>query len=230
MPPSSSGKFQVYVEAGAKKTFAAARDWPGWCRAGRDEASALQALLDAGPRYARVVSSARLGFRAPKAVSVFQVVERLPGNATTDFGAPNLAPPSDARAVDAASLRRLQAVLRACWRALKNAAAAAEGKELRRGPRGGGRDLEGVVAHVLNAEASYLRTLGKPFKLAETESQAAQLEQIQQAVLEGLAASVRGEFSQQGPRGGRRWSARTYARRSAWHILDHVWEIEDRML
>ena len=46
---------EVFVETGKKKTFAGAVDWPGWCRGGRDEAGALQALVDYGPRYARVL-------------------------------------------------------------------------------------------------------------------------------------------------------------------------------
>jgi len=31
----------VYIESGAKKVFACAVDFPGWCRSGKDEASAL---------------------------------------------------------------------------------------------------------------------------------------------------------------------------------------------
>jgi len=39
----------VYLESGSRRTFAGAIDWPGWCRSGRDEASALEALLSYGP-------------------------------------------------------------------------------------------------------------------------------------------------------------------------------------
>ena len=49
-----------------------------------------------------------------------------------------------------------------------------------------------------------------------------------EAMLEALAASVRGEVPETGPRGGKRWSARYFVRREAWHVLDHAWEIEDR--
>jgi len=81
----------VYLEIGQTRTFAVALDWPGWCRSGRDEASALQALCDYGPRYARALQTTRLPFRAPSEASALVVVERLTGNATTNFGAPNLA-------------------------------------------------------------------------------------------------------------------------------------------
>src|SRR5256885_1042893 len=77
----------VYLELGSKRVFACAVDWPGWCRAGKDEAGALEALARAGPRYAVVAAEAGLSF-PPDAGTVFEVVERLPGSATTDFGAP----------------------------------------------------------------------------------------------------------------------------------------------
>src|SRR5262245_28278284 len=132
-----TAKLNVYLEIGSKRTFAAALDWPGWCRSGRDEAAALQALFDYGPRYARVLRPARLGFQVLADVSAFVVVERLKGNAATDFGAPNLAPTQDTQPLKEAELRRLQSILKACWRALDGAVEQARGKTLRRGPRGG---------------------------------------------------------------------------------------------
>src|SRR5215208_767968 len=107
-----SNNINVYLEVGKKRTFASVLEWPGWCRMGRDEVSALQALFEAGPRYARILRSARLGFQAPHDVSAFAVVERLKGNATTDFGAPALAPTSDAHPIDDTELRRLQTILK----------------------------------------------------------------------------------------------------------------------
>src|SRR5215212_1040464 len=115
MAPST--KIDVYLEAGQKRTFAGALDWPGWCRSGKDEASALQALFDYGTRYARVVGSAKLGFQAPKDGSALVVVERLKGNPTTDFGAPGVAPSADSKPIDADQLYSFEKVLKACWRA-----------------------------------------------------------------------------------------------------------------
>jgi hypothetical protein len=82
----------VYLEVGEKKTFAGSIDWSGWCRWGREEASALHDLLHYGPRYASVLGNTQLGFIPPSDVSEFDVVERLTGNKTTDFGAPDIAP------------------------------------------------------------------------------------------------------------------------------------------
>ncbi len=225
----SSDRIDVYLEIGKKRVFAGATDWPGWCRSGRDEAAALQALLDYGPRYARVLRGARLGFRAPADVSELAVVERLAGNATTDFGAPDIAPSVDAKPVDEAELRRFQTLLNACWRAFAASAKAARGKALSKGPRGGGRDLAGITGHVLGAEAGYLASLGGKLKLEEDADLSESLAQARQAVLATLALSARGQVPARGPRGGARWTARYFVRRAAWHVLDHVWEIENRL-
>ncbi|MCL4298337.1 MAG: hypothetical protein KJ077_21550 [Anaerolineae bacterium] len=223
-------KISVYLEIGQKRTFAGAVDWPGWCRSGRDEAAALQALLDSGPRYARILRSARLGFQAPTDESAFTVIERLEGDSTTDFGAPSIAPSSDAQPVDDAELEHLQKLLKACWQAFDAAVQTASGKELRKGPRGGGRDVEGIARHVLGAEAGYLSALGWKLKQGEADELSEELARTRQAVLDALAAAAHGEIPERGPRGGVRWTPRYFVRREAWHVLDHVWEIEDRLL
>ena len=227
MSRKTASELNVYLEVGNHRTFAAALDWPGWCRMGRDEADALQALFEYGPRYAQVLRSARLGFLAPRDVSVFVVMERLKGNTTTDFGAPDLPPSSDAQALEDTELRRLQAILKACWRAFDKEVETARGKALARGPRGGGRTLEGIFEHVLGAEIGYLSSLGG--KVSPPETSHPDLVPARRVILQTLRASARGEIPARGPRGGKRWSPRYFVRREAWHVLDHVWEIEDRL-
>lgn len=219
----------VYLEIGEKRTFAGAIDWPGWCRSGRDEESALQALVDYGTRYARVLRAKEFKFRAPADTSSFVLVERLKGNATTDFGAPDLAPESDVKPVHDAELYRLQVILKACWRAFDSAVKSARGKELRKGPRGGGRELDGVVRHVLDSDASYVSSLGWKVKQDEAAALSEELKRTRRAILEGLIAAEHGEVPERGPRGGIRWKPRYFVRRVAWHVLDHAWEIEDRI-
>jgi hypothetical protein len=226
----SANKFDVYLEVGQKKTFAGALDWPGWCRSGRDEESALQALLDLGPRYARVLRTSRLGFKPPTNVSAFVVIERLKGNATTDFGAPGIPPSRDADPVNPDELQRLQKILKACWRTFGATVKTASGKSLRTGPRGGGRQLEGLVQHVLESNAGYLNAVGWKLQKSEGNDPDDQFERNQQATLSALMASARGEIPVKGPRGGLRWGPRYFVRRVAWHILDHAWEMEDRLL
>ncbi len=97
---------EVYVEATGKRAFAGAVDWPGWCRSGKDEEAALESLFGYGPRYARVLKGSRVRFTAPARPSTLSVVERVQGDATTDFGAPSIAPKADAAPVDRRWLRR----------------------------------------------------------------------------------------------------------------------------
>lgn len=226
----SSHTIDVYLEIGAKRAFAGAIDWPGWCRIGRDEESALQALVDSGPRYADVLHAAKMAFQAPADTSALVVVERLEGNTTTDFGAPDIAPVSDARPVDDAELQRLQKLLKAYWKAFDAATHAASGKQLRKGPRGGGRELEAIVQHVLGAEQGYLARLAWKRPKGQAANLDEELEATRKAVLEGLAAAARGETPKRGPRGGVIWSPRYFVRRLGWHALDHLWEIEDRVM
>ena len=216
----------MYLEIGTKRTFAGALDWPGWCRSGRDERSALQALFDYGPRYARVLRSARLGFQTPTDIAAFAVIERLQGNTTTDFGAPDMAPAGDSKPVSDVDLLRFQRLLTACWQAFDATAQSAAGKALRTGPRGGGRDVGGIVQHVLGGDAGYLARLGGKLQPGDASQQ---LDRTRQAILSALAAAARGEMAARGPRGGIHWSPRYFVRRVAWHVLDHMWEIEDRV-
>jgi hypothetical protein len=227
MSRKTSDKLNVYLEEGHRRTIAGVIDWPGWCRVGQDEAGALQALLDYGPRYTQALRGTRLGFLAPREVSGFVVVERLKGNATTDYGVPGLAPSFDSQSLDEAELRRLQSILKACWRAFDAVVESARGRTLRKGPRGGGRTLDGIIEHVYGAETGYLSSLGGKEFLQEAATLSP--EPIHKAILKAMKASAQGKFPTHGPRGGKRWSTRYFTRRDAWHILDHAWEIEDRM-
>jgi hypothetical protein len=225
---SSKDNIPVYLEAGKKRVFAGAIDWPGWSRSGKNEESALEALAAYGPRYAAVLSAAKLGFNAPKDASEFTVIERLEGDATTDFGAPGKAPLADERPVDEVEFGRMQAVLRACWKALDTAAQAAQGKVLTKGPRGGGRDLDEILQHVLEADAGYLGRIGAKYRPKEESDPGKELVRMRPFILGALSAVACGEPVRTGPRGGTRWTPRYFVRRSAWHVLDHAWEIEDR--
>ena len=220
-------KTDVYLEVGSKRVFACAVDWPGWCRSGPDEEAAQQNLLEYASRYAAVISPARLGFTPPTGLNQLRVVERLKGNATTDFGAPGVVPSADRAAADEADCRRLEKVLRAGWRALDASTERATGKPLAKGPRGGGRELDAIVRHVAEADRSYLGGVG--WKAPRSEGGADSLAGIRVAIIEALHASARGEIPPQGPRGGTRWPARYFVRRVAWHTIAHAWEIDRRV-
>lgn len=222
--------YTVYLETGKRRTFAGALDWPGWCRSGRDEEGALQALLDYAPRYAAILSPAGIDLPLPEDVAAFTVAERLEGNSTTDFGAPAMAPAVDGQPLGDADHDRFRSLLQAGWQAFDATRTNAAGRELRKGPRGGGRDLEAMVNHVREADLAYLRRVGhKPQIDRDTDSEEA-LAEVRRAILDALAAGLRGEIPTRGPRGGKRWTARYFTRRVVWHLLDHTWEIEDRIL
>src|SRR5919107_288281 len=146
----------VYIESGDKKVFACAIDFPGWCRSGKDEASALEALAGYAPRYAEVAKRAKAAFpRDPE----FEVVERVKGKGATDFGIPHEIPRVDAEPLTARQAARQVELMRAAW-AILDKVAKASPAELRKGPRGGGRDGDKMLGHVLEAEAAYARQLG----------------------------------------------------------------------
>jgi hypothetical protein len=199
-----AGLVRVYLEVGVKRTFASAADWPGWSRSGRDEASALENLAAYAPRYAKVPQLARIDF--PKDAR-FKVVERMKGNATTDFGAPGIPAKDEARRMTAADYKRMVALLEACWKHLDTVRGKAP-EELRKGPRGGGRDREKMYRHVLDAEVGYAPAIGLRLKQPD-----------RRALLEAI----------RNPNTDTKWPLPYAVRRIAWHALDHAWEMEDRI-
>jgi hypothetical protein len=207
---------RVYLEEGRKKTFAVALDWPGWARAGKGGEAALEALEAYLPRYLPVVRRAGL---TPPDVEGFEVLEQIPGSATTDFGAPDRTAQADLAPLAPGEAERLAALVEAAWAVFDEVVAGAPA-ELRKGPRGGGRDRDKIVGHVLGAEAGYVRMLGLR---ASTAGQEVPDPAWRPAVLDLLrAATDPGAVRERG------WVPRYAARRIAWHVLDHAWEIEDR--
>ncbi len=210
----------IYLEVGTKRVFAGAIEWPGWERSGRDEDAAVDAFVAYAPRYARALGRSRSGFVLPRGRRGRQrSSKRVKGNATTDFGAPGVAPAADERPLDDAETKRQVRLLRAAWAALDRAAAAAAGVALRTGPRGGGRQVDAIVAHVADAEGAYLSKLGGRVGVGADP---------RVAIVETIGARARGEPPARTPRSGVLWTPRYFVRRAAWHALDHAWEIEDR--
>jgi hypothetical protein len=203
---------RVYLEVGVERVFAGALDWPGWIRSGKDEALALEALAAAADRYAPVARAAGFPLSAATADSL-QVVERVKGSATTDFGAPGQPAKADSEPLRGKELERQLALLAAAWEALEKVVAGAPA-ELRKGPRGGGRDRDKIVEHVLGAESAYASALG--VKLRAPAPTKAAVKEFRAAIVAGLTAD------------GGKWPARYALRRIAWHALFHAWEIEDR--
>jgi hypothetical protein len=209
----------VYLEAGAKKVFACSIDFPGWCRSGKDEEAALEALADYAPRYAEVAKVAKVAFPA-KAVEL-EVVERVKGKGATDFGIPHEVTRADSEPLTARHAARQVELMRAAWAVLDRVAKASPA-ELRKGPRGGGRDRDKMLDHVLGAEAAYARKLG----IKHPQPELGDTRAIK-ALRDELAETLRGA-SDGSPLVPKGWPPRYAMRRIAWHVLDHAWEMQDR--
>jgi hypothetical protein len=210
----------VSLEIGKKRVFASALEWPGWTRSGRDEQRALETLAAYASRYAAVPKAARMEF-AIEATPSFKVMERVKGNATTDFGAPGIHASSDTRPLSPSEAERIAALLAASWKVF-DAAVAKAPAELRKGPRGGGRDRDKIADHIMNAESAYISKLGLKLETPSRHSKAA-VQATREAILDAIRASAGGPQTVE-----KRWPPRYAARRMAWHLLDHAWEIEDR--
>jgi hypothetical protein len=218
----------IYLEVGSKRVFACSLGWPGWTRGGRDEDDARDALVQAAGRYRRTLGAAAKEFTPPASTKGLRVVERVRGNGTTDFGAPGVPAKADDDGPTPKELERQLKVLQACWRAFDRAAERAVGVELRKGPRGGGRDLDDIVDHVLGADGAYLSKLGGALRAPAGASPAERADGLRAAFIEAATLRVRGEPAPKPPPRSAMWPVAYAIRRSAWHTIDHVWEIEDR--
>jgi hypothetical protein len=209
----------VYLENGPKRTFACAVDWPGWCRVARRDDAALEMLADYASRYATVAE--RAGLKLPvRSAADFEVVERVTGTMTTDFGAPDVPISLDLRPVSAAEAKRMAALLSAAWDELDEVAARSPAS-LRKGPRGGGRDRDAMVAHVVAAERAYARKFD--VRMSAQEMRDSGVAELRRRILEVVARPSDGR-----PPVEKGWPLRYMVRRMAWHVLDHAWEMEDR--
>jgi|RhiMetdeSRZDD1v2_1073273.scaffolds.fasta_scaffold457849_2 hypothetical protein len=212
----------IYLERGDKKVFACSIDFPGWCRSGKTDEEAMDALAAYAPRYAEVARRAKVAFPAPaKAGERFEVVERVKGKGATDFGIPHEVTRADAEPLTARQAARQVELMRAAW-AVLDAVAKASPAELRKGPRGGGRDRDKMLDHVLGAEAAYAHKLGVKHPQPDLGDRKA---------IKGLRddlAEVLGGASDGSPPVPNGWPPRYALRRITWHVLDHAWEMEDR--
>ena len=212
---------RVVLEVAPKRAFASALDWPGWSRGARTDDAAMAALLAYAPRYATVARRARVAFHPPATLRGISVVERLRGGSGTEFGVPGSIARAEHDPLDAKELKRLIALLRAAWTTFDAAAEKARGSTLTLGPRGGGRQVPKMVEHVREAEAAYLHQLG-------SRAGAKPMAALRTAFVEALTARAAGAPVPDPNKVRKPWLPRYAVRRSAWHALDHAWEIEDR--
>jgi len=213
------------VEQGKKKAVASAFDWPGWDRGARSEEDALAVLAAYRPRYARVAELAGLA-EAFAATEQMEVVERVEGTGTTDFhGISARSAGPEQTPISEAECERKIALLRACW-AYFDQVASRVSAELRKGPRGGGRDRDRIVRHTNGAEITeFDRKVG--VTTADDAWQNPKPDTLR-AHRDAFSAAIRAYNARGAPAGT--WTVQFVMRRCAYHMLDHAWEMEDRDL
>jgi hypothetical protein len=214
---------RVLLEIGpkGKRVVASAMDWPGLERWGRTEEEALDRMLSYVPRYAPVAG--RVGLAADYAADDSpEVVERTPGNTSTDWwGIAHVPSEIEAEPLTADELERRIGLMRATWSYFDTAAAASTAA-LTRGPRGGGRERDQIGRHVYASERhNFWRKVG----IREDDEVRLTAEEL--AVhRERFIDAIREYHADDRP--ARRWPLRFLIRRTAQHAMDHAWEIEDR--
>ena len=215
---------RVMLEIGpkGKKVVAVAPDWPGLARGATTEEAAIARLLAYVPRYAPVAQLA--GMVAALATNpVVDVVEHYPGTGSTDFWGISFAfSESDQQAMSGAALERELTLMRACW-AFFDEVRARVSAEMQRGPRGGGRDRDRIVRHTLFTEQDWAKKLGMSTP-PEALLTAAGLHAYRAAYCQAIRA-LHSENKL-----ARTWPLRYLIRHTAFHTLDHAWEMEDKDL
>ena len=215
---------RVILEIGKKRrVVAGAMDWPGLDRWGMSEDDALEKLLTYVPRYARVADRAGMGSAFTRA-SRLDVVERVPGSSSTDFwGIAHVPSQIERDVLSPANLERRLDLLRACWASFDDVAAHVS-HELRPGSRSAGRSRDQINRHVYANEPdkwSRKVEVRTPIDVVRTPDG---LATHRQACLDAIRA-----YNAEG-KPARSWPIQFLVRRTAHHVMDHAWEMEDRDL
>ncbi len=214
---------RVMVERGKKKrTVACAFDWSGWDRSAKTEEAALEVLESYRPRYAKVAVLAGLA-KEFGAAGKLVVVERVDGIGMTDYYglSGRTAGPEQERMTDRECERKI-ALLRAAWTYFDDVAARVS-PELRKGPRGGGRERDEIIRHVNGNE---IVEYGKKVGVRSSPDAWRDADELR-AHRDAFCAGIR-ETNARGAAAGSWWTVQFLIRRTAWHMLDHAWEMEDR--
>lgn len=219
-----ANRIRVTLETGpkGKKVAAVAPDWPGLERGAKTGEEAIEKLRAYLPRYSRVAKLASLDaeFDASEGVDV---VEQYPGTGSTDFWGISFAFSSiDRQGMSADELDRELRLMQACW-AFFDDVRGRVSAELRKGPRGGGRDRDRIVLHLFANEQDWAKGLG-----VVTPDNAMLTAEGMKAHRDAYCQAIR-DYHSQGKTAGK-WPLRYLIRHTAFHTMDHAWEMEDKDL
>src|SRR5512147_175543 len=219
-----TNRIRVTLESGpkGKKVVAVAPGWPGLERGATTGEAAIERLLAYVPRYATVAKLAGMEAALAK-TAVADVVEQYPGTGSTDFWGISFAFSSiDQQAMSGETLERELALMRACW-AFFDEVRSRVSAEMQRGPRGGGRDRDRIVRHTFAAELDWAKMIG-----VRTPLDAMLTGEGLNAHRDAYCSAIR-DYHSQGELAGKmaKWPLRYLIRHTAFHTLDHAWEMED---
>ena len=219
-----TNQLRVTMEIGpkGKKVVAVAPDWPGLERGAKTGEAAVERLLSYVPRYASVTKLAGMGAKFATAPAV-DVVEKYQGTGSTDFWGISFAFSSiDQQAMSGEALERELTLMRACW-AFFDDVRSRVSSEMQRGPRGGGRDRDQIVYHVIANELDWAKKLG-----VVTPEEKILTDEGLNEHRDAYCDAIRVFHSQD--KMARTWPLRYLIRHTAYHTLDHAWEMEDKDL
>ena len=218
---------RTVVEHGTKdkRSVAFSIDWPGWSRGAKTADLALETLESYRDRYRPIAKLAGLATEFD-AAGPLKVVEEKVGTGSTDFWGISFSPSSAEQGpLTEAEFDRGIKLLRAAW-AFFDGVAARVSPEMRKGPRGGGRDRDRIIRHVITQESESFATqvgLHIPEGAALTPDG---LKRHRETYVEAMRKYNAGKFEKP----MRSWSLPFLIRHSAFHTLDHAWEMEDKDL
>jgi hypothetical protein len=205
-----------------KKAVAFAIDWPGWSRGAKTPDLALATLESYRQRYRPIALAAGMTDEFD-AAGPLDVIEDRVGTGSTDFWGISFSPSGSERGpMSDTEIDRKINLLRACW-AFFDGVAGRVSAEMRKGPRGGGRDRDKIIRHTIRTESEdFAKRLG--LRISEGGALTPDgLVAHREAYVAAMHAYNRGE--------GRRmqsWTLPFLIRHSAFHVMDHAWEMEDK--
>ena len=208
-----------------KRVVAFALDWPGWSRGAKTAELALETLESYRERYRPIAALAGMGddFHAAGPI---EVVEDAVATGSTDFWGISFAPSSAEHGPMAdADLDRAITLLRASW-AFFDDVASRVSAEMRKGPRGGGRDRDRIIRHTIRTESE---DFAKQVGLRVVDEGALAPEALR-VYRDDYVAAIRAYNAGKVTQRMRSWTLPFLIRHSAYHTLDHAWEMEDKDL
>jgi hypothetical protein len=217
-------ELRVTLEIGpkGKKVAAVAPDWPGLERGAKTGGAAIEQLRSYLPRYAQVAKLAGMDAEFA-AITTVDVIEYYPGTGSTDFWGISFAFSSiDRQDLSSAELERELTLMQACWTFFDGVRMRVSA-EMQKGPRGGGRDRDHIVRHTIRTEHEWAKKVGVP-----TPQGAMPIDEGLQAYRDAYRSAIRA-FHAEGKL-ARTWPLRYLIRHTAYHTLDHAWEMEDKDL